>query len=249
MNNKIVIPLTIRTLCGIFEVFILKSYEDIAMPDTNILHRPLFVVFDGLDGAGKTTQLKLLAERLRREGHTVTLTAEPTDAYSGKLLRQALCGDLPATPTQLAALFLLDRIGHNTNEENGIAALLEKGHIVLCDRYYYSSMAYQGADTDFDWVAEINLDCPDVLHPDGCILFDIPAEVCMKRIEERTDQKEIYETVTKQDALRERFARVAEYVQTHGGEPVITLNADGTIEEVAERVYNAFINIAKERLC
>lgn len=205
--------------------------------------RPLFIVFEGLDGSGKTTQLHRLADRLKSEGHKVLITTEPTEFPSGKLLRSALRGDFPTTPSQLAALFLNDRIVHNTDAE-GIERYLADGYTVLSDRYYYSSMAYQGADTDFEWVARINLDCPDIRRPDGCILFDISAEVCMQRIDSRNGQKEIYETVAKQTILREKFARIKEYIAEHSGEPIITVNADGSLDEVAERVWDAYLTIA-----
>ena len=203
----------------------------------------LFIVFDGLDGSGKTTQLRLLKERLESEGHKVVITAEPTDSAVGRQLREALRGDIAPTAAQLSTLFLLDRIGHNVAPVNGIRALLDEGYTVLCDRYYYSSMAYQGFDTSFDWVAESNLNCPDILRPDGCIIFDLPAEVCMRRIEDGRDQKEIYETVSKQDELRRRFAYIASYIKERGGETIITVNADGTVEDVARLIYEAYLKI------
>lgn len=214
------------------------------MTDKNI--RPLFIVFEGLDGSGKTTQLHRLADKLREMGHKVHVTAEPTDFPSGKLLRSALRGDFPSTPAQLAALFLNDRIVHNTDAE-GIEKYLADGYTVLCDRYYYSSMAYQGADTDFHWVADINLNCPDIRRPDGCILFDISAEVCMQRVDSRNGQKEIYETVAKQTVLREKFARIKEYIAEHSGEPMVTVNADGTLDEVEVRVWDAYLEIANSK--
>ena len=98
--------------------------------------RGRFIVFEGIDGAGKTTQIELLAKRLQQEGRRVFRTAEPTESVSGGLLRDALSGISKRTPTELAALFVLDRIFHNTNPVNGIEKMLADGLDVICDRYY-----------------------------------------------------------------------------------------------------------------
>ena len=78
---------------------------------------PRFIVFEGLDGAGKTTQIRLLAEALEERGERVVLTAEPTEYPSGKALREALSGRVKKTPAEMAVMFTLDRIAHNKNEE------------------------------------------------------------------------------------------------------------------------------------
>ena len=202
--------------------------------------RPLFIVFDGMDGTGKTTQMKLLASRLEAAGIPVVLTAEPTDSEDGRRLRRALGGKETASNSRLAALFLLDRIGHN--EE--IARYLAEGKTVLCDRYYYSSLAYQGVGDAFDWVADMNLHCPDIRHPDGCIVLDMDPNVSMARIHAGRDAEalEIYETVEKQQKIRERFARTLTHVEAT--DTVITVNADGTPDEVADRVREAYNAIA-----
>ena len=200
---------------------------------------PLFIVFDGMDGTGKTTQMKHLAARLRDAGVPVFITAEPSDSEDGRRLRRALSGKEPAGNSRLAALFLLDRIGHN--EE--IAAHLAAGETVLCDRYYYASMAYQGAGDAFDWVAHMNLGCPDIRRPDGCILFDMEPEESMARIlgGRTADQLEIYETTAQQEAIRARFHRIRDRLE--GRDHMITVNAAGSIEEVTDRVLDAYERI------
>ena len=107
-----------------------------------------FIVFEGIDGSGKSTQIKLLAEKLRERGEKVYVTAEPTESVSGGLLRDALCGVANRTACEMAALFTLDRIFHNVNPANGIEKMLRDGFYVICDRYYYSTLAYQGNETD-----------------------------------------------------------------------------------------------------
>ncbi len=210
--------------------------------DQNTSPRPAFIVFDGMDGTGKTTQMKRLAARLAAEGIPTVLSAEPTDSEDGKRLRRALSGKEPASNSRLAALFLLDRIGHNEQ----IAAWLAEGKTVLSDRYYYSSMAYQGAGDAFDWVSDMNLNCPDIRTPDGCIILDMNPEDSMARIRagRTTDELEIYETVAQQEKIRERFARAMRRVE--GRDRILTVNAAGTPDEVAERVFAAYLDIVSD---
>ena len=98
--------------------------------------RGRFIVFEGLDGAGKTTQIELLAKKLRADGRRVYQTAEPTESVSGGLLRDALAGVSKRTTCEMAAMFVLDRIFHNVNPVNGIEKMLADGYDVICDRYY-----------------------------------------------------------------------------------------------------------------
>ncbi len=197
---------------------------------------PLFIVFDGMDGTGKTTQMRLLCDWLNAAGIETVLTAEPTDSSDGKALRSALSGKEPAGNSRLAALFLLDRIGHNTEIEEW----LDQGKTVISDRYYYASMAYQGQGENFQWVADMNLNCPEIRRPDGCILLDMAPEDSMARIRagRSADELEIYETVAQQEKIRARFKRVTEYLD--GRDLIITVNAAGTVEEVAERIREAY---------
>lgn len=197
---------------------------------------PLFIVFDGMDGTGKTTQMRLLCERLNSLGMETVLTAEPSTSPDGQALRRALSGKEPANNSRMAALFLLDRIGHNAE----IAEWLAEGKTVISDRYYYASMAYQGQGDNFEWVADMNLNCPHIRKPDGAILLDMEPEDSMARIRagRTTDEMEIYETVAQQEKIRARFARVTEYLKDR--DLIITVNAAGTVEEVAERVWAAY---------
>ena len=110
---------------------------------------PKFIVFEGIDGAGKTTQIKLLAENLAKIGVESYITAEPTDMPSGKIIREALAGRLPATCAEMADMFVRDRVIHNKDEEKGIDPHLDRGITVISDRYYYSSLAYQGAELGY----------------------------------------------------------------------------------------------------
>ena len=198
------------------------------------MERGRFIVFEGIDGAGKTTQIQLLANRLKEQGRTVYCTAEPTESVSGGLLRDALGGVSKRTSCELAALFVLDRIFHNVNPVNGIEKMLNDGVDVICDRYYYSSLAYQGSLIDGDWVRDMNLNCPEIRTPDLCVFLDLTPEQSMARISKGRVTTEIYETEEQLTKVRNRFLTVIESLK--GRDDVRIVNAAGTIEEIHEDI-------------
>ena len=189
-----------------------------------------FIVFEGLDGAGKTTQIELLEKYLIAKGRRVFRTAEPTESVSGGMLRDALAGLSPRTACEMAAMFTLDRIFHNVNPANGIQKMLDAGYDVICDRYYYSSMAYQGSETDAAWVRDMNLACPEIRRPDLCIFLDLTPEESMERISRGRATQEIYENVEKLTAVRAQFYRVIEELKE--SENIRVINAYRPIEEI-----------------
>ncbi len=172
--------------------------------------RGRLIVFEGIDGAGKTTQIELLEAHLKQAGRTVYRTAEPTESVTGGLLRDALSGVSQRTACEMAALFVIDRIFHNVNPVWGIEKLLSDGVDVLCDRYYYSSMAYQGSETDPDWVRDMNLLCPEIRRPDVCFFMDLTPEQSMERIRKGRVTFDIYENLDRLTQVRNRFYRVFE---------------------------------------
>ena len=199
-----------------------------------------FIVFEGIDGAGKTTQVKLLAERISAAGRKAVLTAEPTELPSGKELRRVLSGEIKKSDCEIAALFTLDRIAHNTDAEHGIAALLEKGYDVICDRYYYSSLAYQGSTTDYGWVKALNLQCPEIRKPDVCIFLDLTPEQSLERITKGRDKLEIYENVETLTKVRERFfSAIVDLCDDN----IAVLDAYRTPEAIAEDIWNIYKSI------
>lgn len=194
-----------------------------------------FIVFEGLDGSGKTTQIALLEKHLSERGRRVFVTAEPTSSPTGKILREALSGAVKKTPSEMAALFVLDRISHNTDTECGIKKMLSDGYDVICDRYYYSSLAYQGSETDYDWVKSMNLGCPDIRRPDICIFLDLDPDKCIGRIAARRTATEIYEKKEKLEKFRGTFMKVFGTLNDR----VAVVDASGSIEATAEKVICA----------
>ena len=197
-----------------------------------------FIVCEGIDGAGKTTQIELLEKRLKEAGRSVYRTAEPTESATGGLLRDALAGLTPRSACEMAALFTLDRIAHNVGK-GGIEEMLAAGDDVLSDRYYYSSLAYQGSLCDFDWVKGMNVGCPAIRRPDLCIFLDISPKEALSRIGKRGEAKEIYEKEETLTLFRETFLRVFASL----GDNVAIVDASGDADEVAARVLAAVEDI------
>ena len=166
------------------------------------------IVLEGIDGAGKTTQASLLEAHLRAKGREVCRTAEPTPFPTGVALREALSGKTKKSECEMAVMFVQDRIAHNIHPTEGIEAWLTRGVDVICDRYYYSTLAYQGQSTDYEWVKGMNLSCPQIRRPDLCIYLDLTPEQSMERIQRGRDRVEIYENTETLARVRNAFFSV-----------------------------------------
>lgn len=196
-----------------------------------------FIVLEGLDGAGKSTHLKLLAKALGEKGRRVYITAEPSSTAAGGIIRETLAGTSTRSAEELAALFLADRINHNMNPSNGIKQFIDKGIDVICDRYYYSSFAYQGLDSDIDWLMDCNLKCPAILKPDLCVFLDLDPRICAERITSTRLTKDIFETEETIRQIRGRFSEVFEKLEKTDN--IAIINTDRPCEEVAEDILRA----------
>ena len=204
--------------------------------------KPKFIVFEGIDGAGKTTQISLLCKALEERGVLCKTTAEPTELPSGREIRSALSGAIKKTPLEMAEMFVRDRELHNTDPDIGIEGMLQDGFTVISDRYYYSSLAYQGATLGYDTVASLNLDNESIRTPDLCIFLDLTPEKSLERIGKRGEATEIYENFDYLTKTRTMFFDVFERLRARG-EKIAIIDASGTVESVAERVLAAAIEI------
>ncbi len=196
--------------------------------------RGRFIVFEGIDGSGKTTQAKMLAKSLEERGIKVVLTAEPTALPTGRALREALGGNVKKSECEMAVLFVADRIAHNIEAESGIEALVNSGAYVICDRYYYSTLAYQGQSTDYAWVKSMNLDCPEIRKPDLCIYIDLLPEQSLERISKGRESVEIYENLETLTKVRDKFLSVIGDLSTTDNIKII----DGyrSVESIADDI-------------
>ncbi|MCL2386198.1 MAG: dTMP kinase [Defluviitaleaceae bacterium] len=164
-----------------------------------------FFVLEGLDGSGKTTQAKLLGEWFDAKSLPYVVTRQPSDNQVGKLARAATQGAFSLENETLALLFAADRFQHYHEE---IAPALSRGNFVVCDRYYFSNLAYQGEDHAA--MARIiaynqSIMTPPSRKPDAVIFLDIPPEECLRRITETREEISIYETMDRLKLQRERF--------------------------------------------
>lgn len=203
---------------------------------------PKFIVFEGIDGAGKTTQINLLREALEKRGYSCAVTAEPTDLPSGKAIRRALAKEVDSTPLQMAEMFAHDRELHNTDAQVGIEKLLKDGSTVICDRYYYSSLAYQGTVLGYDTVAALNLDNPNIRTPDVCIFLDLTPEKSLQRIGARGEAVEMYENLDYLTRTRTTFFEIFDKLRQRD-EKIAIIDADGSVEQVSARIFAAVADI------
>lgn len=140
----------------------------------------LFVVFEGVDGSGKSTQSRALKDRLTEAGHASTLLREPGDTPTGERIRQWLKDEHEITP--LAELFLFSA-ARASLVESVIRPALQNGEIVVCDRYTYSTVAYQGygRGLDADTIRQLNAIATGELVPDIVVLLDLAPEESFNR--------------------------------------------------------------------
>ncbi len=207
--------------------------------------RGRFVVLEGLDGAGTTTQAARLAAWLRRAGHRVVLTREPSEGPVGVLLRRVL-GDGPRRSAgrklldaTLALLFAADRLDH-------LASLVEpalaSGVWVVSDRYVLSSFAYQGRVLDSAWVESLNAKAS---IPDLTLFLEVRPRIAASRRRLRGGRKELFDDARTQAAVARAYdAVMARHSRTHH---VRRLNGELAVQAVANQVQAAVAGLLARR--
>lgn len=207
-----------------------------------------FIVIEGLDGAGTTTQARRLTDRLTELGHGTLLTREPSDGPIGVLIRQMLSMRVVSRPghefqpvnrESLALLFAADRLDHIENE---IVPALNDQKYVVTDRYYHSSFVYQGdvdhsEHFDIHWVKTLN---ERALKPDITFFVEADVELCLSRISRR-NQTDIYESREKLTRLHARYSQVFQDLE-ESGERIIRLDARRSIEELHQQILELVLS-------
>lgn len=201
-----------------------------------------FIVLEGIDGAGTTTQTARLVERLRGDGRSVKATREPSDGPVGALVRQVLTGRtvIPGgrAPgwTTMALLFAADRMDHVESE---IEPFLTSGGIIVSDRYDASSLAYQsvtsgkGGEQAVAWIRELN---KHALRPDLTVVVDLPADLAAARREVRGEAAQLYEQNEVQRALADFYHTLDKHMPD---DKIAIIDGKGTIDEVQARIFAA----------
>lgn len=186
-----------------------------------------FIVFEGLDGSGQTTQVSLLGEFLSRNGYDVIKTKEPTQtSEAGKRIKEVLEEHIEIDPLEFQKLYAQDRKEHL---ENIVIPELKKGTIVISDRYFFSTFAYGTAHgSDLEELIELN---DNFLYPDITFLLKVDPKVSINRIERRGDPQTLFEK-------QERLSKVWDVYSTFPSkfENVHLINGEESIEEVAEQI-------------
>jgi dTMP kinase len=203
-----------------------------------------FIVLEGIDGSGTTTQAARLVAELERRGTKAVATCEPTAGPVGKFIRSALKGELTgetgashALPwSSMALLFAADRLDH---VESFIAPALREGTTVICDRYVLSSLAYQSTtspegDGAVPWIRALN---SHALRADLTIVLDVADDVARARRESRGGNPELFEVNDLQRRLAVVYARAESLLP---GERVVHV-ADGPVDAVAARILAAVL--------
>jgi dTMP kinase len=200
--------------------------------------RGRLIVLEGLDGAGTTTQSRLLGERLAAEGRKVHVTAEPSRGPVGALVRQVLTrrvvgSDGAFDAAALALLFAADRLDHHAVD---VAPKLAEGIDVVSDRYTLSSLAYQGLATgDMAWVEQVNARAPAA---DVTVFLRTRPEVSLRRRRAASLDREIFEESSFQRRVAQSYDRAIGRLRA-AGEEVVEVDGEASVEIVARAIWTA----------
>lgn len=196
-----------------------------------------FIAFEGIDGSGKSTQIGLLAERLKKEGVCCYTTMEPTNAPVGSLVRQVMTGRIRMDNKAIAALFAADRLDHLLNEVDGIASKIEEGTTVLTDRYYFSSYAYHSVDVPMEWVIRANEQSALILRPTVNLFIDVGPDTALERIARNRFHQELFEKKSRLVEVRENYKKAFDLLA--GEEKYTVIDGNQSREAIADNIWEA----------
>lgn len=188
------------------------------------------IILEGLDGAGTTTQARLLTETLRQKGHRTHLTREPSDGPVGRLIREMLVGKHaletkePLSQTSFSLLFAADRLDHLQRE---VEPALLRGEIVISDRWYHSSLAYQGTAAARTWIALLN---QNARRPDLAVLLRVKAETAARRRVAAGRAQELFEDIAMQERVAVGYDQVFDDLADR--EPVAVIDGELPVPQV-----------------
>ena len=198
-------------------------------------HSGRFLVFEGIDGSGKSTQIRQIHKRLMEKGISAVATFEPTDGPVGSLIRKMLAGSVETDQLTIASLFAADRTDHLLNRANGVKAMVDNGRIVLSDRYYFSSYAYHAQYMDMDWVIQANALNVKILRPTATLFIDVDPDICLERIRANRDSFDMYEKIDILKRVRDNYFLAFEKLKDR--EKVIIINGNEPQARVEENIW------------
>jgi dTMP kinase len=195
------------------------------------------IVLEGLDGAGTTTQARILVDAVRARGKAAHLTREPSDGPVGRLLRSMLIGEhaIPGRTIDqgtFGLLFAADRMDHLQRE---VMPQLEDGTIVVSDRWYHSSLAYQGTGADRAWIRVLN---QRARVPDLTVFLRVRAEVAAARRVAAGRAQELFEDLPMQQRVAAGYEAVLAELGANG-EKIAVLDGEATPDEVTAAIAAA----------
>ena len=191
-----------------------------------------FIVFEGLDGSGKTTQIQLLSKRIENTKHIII--RQPGNSKIGKLTRTAEQGEFPIHTEVIAMLFAADRLETMLNE---VKPAIESNIYVISDRHYMSSLAYQGHDAEkYKRVAEYNQVAMKDFRPEITIFIDVKPEECIKRIMSARDTTGIYEKLSDLIEIQKRYFENFKKLMYDN---TIIIDGNNDINMINNNIYNA----------
>lgn len=197
-----------------------------------------FIVFEGLDGCGKSTQLDNLRKRMNtlcRPAGTrkVFVTREPSDSVPGLICRGISKQRIFVQQETEALLFAADRYEHIQSE---ILPQLRAGNHVLCDRFFLSNFAYQAANTDVNTLFSYNRASIELIIPDITIFIDVSPEECEQRRAAERATEEKYENVERAKIIREHYFQAIDFLKNYSKE-VLIINGMGEPEQIFEDLW------------
>ena len=194
-----------------------------------------FIVFEGLDGSGKTTQLERLGARLTEKLGTnaVYCTREPGGQRPGDTVPTVQPKKLALAPETVALLYAADRVEHIAKD---LLPRLEAGQTVLCDRYYFSNFAYQTLTSDLEDLLRYNAFARRTLRPDAVVFVDVDPEECARRRAHR-GAAEFYEKTELARQIRTGYQQVFDRLKTE--EHILIVDGSGRPDQVEARIWSA----------
>ena len=202
-----------------------------------------FIVFEGIDGCGKTTQISLLKQRIEQSGFSCFETREPSDGPVGSMIRQCLTGRLETDESTLAALFAADRLDHLNNKTDGLCQKVNDGITVISDRFILSTYAYQSVRVPLDWVMNINSLAASTLRPDYHIFIDVEPDITLERMAKGRFHTELFENKKRLTEVRNRYLELIDKLKDT--ENIIIVDGNQDIDDISEEIWSTVSHLFK----